>query len=253
MEAKNYSFVGAGVPYMRPYGATGAWVDRGNASQLNLSVEENEITQPNYRGGGGNRDVTRRPSSVGISLTLTDMSPQNFELGTRGTLTEVSAGTVTGEEHTAYVGAPTPLDYLPDISDTQASVTVTLDPGGTAQALTEGTDYRVTKSSIVPIEGGAISDGDTIGVDYTKDAQAIVEALMIAASEIELFLDGLNDAKSGDPVTVHIKRAKFGAASELAFISDEYGNLQLEGDVLAADNVAAGESPFYTIKMKTAA
>ncbi len=181
-----------------------------------------------------------------MTLTLTDWSPENLELATRGTKTAVSAGTVTGEQHTAYVDAPIPLDYLPDISDTAATVTVTLDPGGTATTLTEGTDYRVTKTSIIPLEGGAVTDGDTIEVDYTKRKSAIVEALMVEATELEGRFDGRNDA-NGEPFTVHVKKVTFGAASSLGFITEEYGSLELTGDIVAADNVPDGESPFYTI------
>lgn len=252
-EARNESYVGAGIPYMRPYGSAAAWIDRGNASQVSIQVEENEITLPNYRGGGGNRDVTRRPSSVSATITLTDWSAANLELATRGTRTDVSAGTVTGETHTAYPGAPVFLDYLPDVSDTAATLTVTLDPGGTATVLTEGTDYRVTKSAIVPIQGGAVTEGATLEVDYTKSKSAIIQALMTSSAELEMFFDGLNDAKNGDPVTVHIKRIKFGAAGELAFVADEYGNLELTGDIVAADNVATDESPFYTVAKRVGA
>lgn len=248
--AQNRSFVGSGILYMRPYGVTGnEWADKGNSSQVNISVEENEITLQNFRGGGGNRDVTRRPSAVTVAVTLTDWSPENLELATRGTKTDVSAGTVTGERHTAYLDAPTPLDFLPDVTDTAASVTVTQDPDGTATTLTEGTDYTVTKTAIRPLTGGAISDGDTIDVDYTKSASAIIQALQVEATELEAWLDGRNDS-NGDPITCHIKRLKFGAAGELGLITDEYGQLELTGDIVAADNVAAGESPFFEISTK---
>lgn len=246
MATKNYSYIGSGILHLRKKGAAEGFRDVGNVSQLQIDAEENERTLTNFRGGGGNYDADRQLSAVTASITMHDFSPENLELALRGTVTEVSSGDVTGEEHTVYVGAFTPLDHIPDFS---ASHTVTLDPGGTATSLTEGTDYELTQTGIRPLEGGQVSDGDTVGVDYTKSQSAIVHSLMGSAPELEAYFEGLNDAQNM-PVRPHLKRIKMGVPSGLGFITDDFASLEVTADVLADQQAASGTSPFFDINMQ---
>ena len=251
MTVKNYSFIGAGLFHIRKKGAAEGFRDTGNVSQVEVSAQEDEKTLQNYRGGGGNYDSNRQVSSVTAQFTFTDFSPENFELATRGTITSVAAGTVTSEEHTVYAGAMTPLDFVPDFSDAANTVTVTIDPSGAATPAVQGTDYELTTVGIKPITGGGISDGDTIGVDYTKLASAIVSALMTSSQEYEGYLEGVNDAKSGSPVAPHFKRMKFGVPQNIAFIGSDYGSLQVTADILYDSAAASGTSPFFDVNMAT--
>ncbi|WP_435102362.1 hypothetical protein [Arhodomonas sp. AD133] len=250
MTAKNYSMIGTGVVHVRKRAANEGFRDVGNVSALNISAEEEERTLRNYRGGGGNYAADRQVSGVTAEITLHDFSPENWEMALRGTVTEVSAGSVTGEEHTVYVGAMTPLDYVPDWSDTANTLTVTKDPGGTATVLTEGTDYETTPTGIRPLEGGAVQDGDTVGVDYDKHKSAIIHALMGASPELEIYFEGLNDAQGGMPVRPHLKRVKLGVPSDLGFISEDFASMSITADVLYANDAAAGTSPFFDINMQ---
>lgn len=245
MATKNYSYIGSGILYIKKKGASEGREDVGNVSNLQIDTEENERTLTNYRGGGGNYDADRQLSSVTASITMHDFSPENLELALRGTITEVSSGDVTSEEHTVYVGAFTPLDHIPDFSQ---SHTVTLDPGGTATTLTEGTDYELTETGIRPLEGGAVTDGDTVGVDYTKRKSAIVHSLMGAASELDAFFEGLNDAQNM-PVNVHLKRIKMGVPSGLGFITDDFASLEVTADVLADQQAEPGTSAFFDVDL----
>ncbi len=248
-EVTNYSFIGSGKVNVRRRGVSAGFRDVGNCTAASVAMEEEQQTLPNFRGGGGNYDAHRQVSGVTFSLTLSDFSPENFELATRGTVTEVSSGSATSEEHTVYLGCLTPLDFLPDLSDTANTLTVTQDPGGTATEMTQGTDYEVTKTGIIPIDGGALSDGDTVGVDYDKRKASTIHALMESARDYEIFIEGLNDAQNGLPVAPHIKRGKFGVPGELAFLGNEYGSMELSGDALVDDQAEADTSPFFDINM----
>ena len=140
----------------------------------------------------------------------------------------------------------TPLDYIPDFTDSANTVTVTIDPNGTATAAVDGTDYELTDQGIRPLTSGGISDGDVIGVDYTKKAQSIVEALMTSAQEYEGYFEGRNDAKNGKAMWLVLHRIKFGAPQNVALIGSDYGSLQVTADVLYdSAAVAAGKSPYF--------
>ncbi len=250
MTAKNYAFIGSGILHIKAKGAAEGFRDVGNVSQLEINAEEEERTQRNYRGGGGNYAADRQVSSVTAAITMHDFSPENLELALRGSITDVSVGTVTGETHTAYVDAMTPLDFVPDWSDKSNTLTVTLDPSGTPTTLTEGTDFEVTPTGIKPLQGGAVSDGDTIEVDYTKSAAAIVHALMGSATELEAYFEGLNDAQSGLKARPYLKRVKMGVPSGIGFITEDFGSLSVTADVLADTAAGAGTSPFFDLNME---
>lgn len=180
---------------------------------------------------------------MGVNLTLLDLSPENLAIALRGTASEdVSAATVTDEAHTAYAGALIPLDFLPDTSQT---VTVVINPGATPTSTTQDTDWTLTRAGITIIEGGAITDGSTIGVSYTKALQSMVEAMTESATEFELIFDGLNEAQSGKAVTVRVHRLKFSPAQGLNLIGDEFAELALEGTALIDTSITGSNLSKY--------
>jgi len=241
-------YIGSGILYLGKKGS--GLSDRGNVSQLELSTTEDKKTQQNFRGGGGNYDATSQITDVTVNITFNDFTPENLELTLRGTITDVAAGTVTSEEHTVYTDAMTPLDYIPDFTDAANTVTVTIDPAGTATPAVQGTDYDLTDQGIKPISGGGISDGDTIGVDYTKLASTIVEALMTSAQEYEGYFEGRNDAQNGKAMGLRLNRIKFGAPQNVSLIGADYGSLQVQADVLYDSvAVAAGKTPYFEMSM----
>lgn len=239
MAYQELSYIGRGVPYLGPYGG-GQKRDIGNCSSLNIGFEEEKVTQPNYRaGGGGAANSQSRVSNMTCSMTLVDFTEENLALATFGEASAVTAGAVTDESHTAYVEGLVRLDNIPD------KTTVVVTDGTGTTTYVEDTDYRVVGAGIVPISGGAISDEATILVDYDKVAGSVVQALVKSSQEYTLTLDGLNDAQSGKPVVVDLHRVKFSPASELGFITDEFGAIEVTGEVLADPNITGtGLSPY---------
>ena len=64
----------------------------------------------------------------------------------------------------------------------------------------------------------------------------------------------MNEAATGRTVTVTVHKAKIGAAQGLGFIGDEFGALEITGEVLIDTSiVTAGLSQFFKIEMDTAA
>lgn len=251
MALANYSYIGKGPVYGRDRNATEGALPFGNCSNLNFAVETSEITQPDYtQAGGGLANKIDRIDSVNVNLTMLDLAPRNMAIALRGTTTELAGGvTVTGETHTANPNALIAFDFLPDASQT---ITVTLDPGGSATTLSEGQDYTVTRAGIVIAESGTVTGGETIGVDYTKAAQSIIEAMTESAAEFELIFDGLNEAQSGKAVSVKVHRLKFAPTTGLDLIGDEFAELQLEGTALL-DTAITGNNLSQYFKVLTEA
>lgn len=250
MARTNYSFVGKGSAYLRNRDKAEGLMRVGNVSALEFAVETNKISQPDYENsGGGEANSIDRITAVNANMTALELSGRTLAIALRGTASDVAGGsTVTAERHTAYKGALIAFDELPDISDPGATITVTQDPAGTPTVMTLDTDYTVTRAGVIPTTTGAIVDGDTVDVAYTKAPQVIVEALTESAQEFELLFNGLNEAASGRAVMVRIYRIKFSPTSGLGVIGDEFAELPMEGTCLADPAiVATGLSKYFRV------
>lgn len=227
------SYIGKGPIYLKRKGAAAGRLPIGNASKLELSIAEEKKPLKDYvNAGGGNKDLVSRISDVSGSITVHDLSPANLAIALRGTSASVAASSVTDESHTAYHGALVAFNDLPDpdqpIVVTNEAATVTY---------VKDTDYTVTRAGIVILASGTIADASTIKVDYTKNPAVVVQALTESGLEYELVFDGLNEADSGNPVIVSLHRIKFGPASGLGLIGDEFAGLEMSLEVLSDDTV----------------
>ncbi len=115
--------------------------------------------------GGGTYNQVRRISKVEMSIAMHDLSPDNFARALFGAANTVAASTVTDEEVTAYVDAFIPFAKIPS-----GSIVVTHTSG--TPTYTANTDYVVRPGGIfIPATGSAITDGQSIKVDYAYAAQ----------------------------------------------------------------------------------
>lgn len=244
---KEMSFIGKGVIYLQPidssYAPTGAAMNIGNCSTLENSFDEEKQEQPNYMTpGGGNANVVSKISSFSGSLTMHDYTPQNLAYALRGTVTSVTSGAVADEAQPSF-GVDGELIKVDFPIDHTAAVTAKL---ANDTALSEGVDFNVTSTGIVVIGAGAI-DAAGVKISYTKAAGAIMEALVSSGQEFRMIFDGLNEAKSGDPVSIVYHRVKFSPASGLSFIGSEFGEIPLSFDVVADPTKVGGLSQYMTI------
>lgn len=243
MANKTYSYIGKGKIRLKARGASAGLQRVGNCSSLNFNVETNSISQPDYENaGGGEANSVDRISTVGMSMTMLELRPQNLQVALRASLRAIVAGAVNDERHVAYVDSLIPFADLPDPDQT---ITVTQDPDGTPVVMVADTDYEVTGAGIVVLEGGSLSDSDEIAVDYTKLAGDVIEAMTGSGLEYELHFDGLNEAESGAAVAVRVWRGKFSPTTGLDLIGDEYASLPLEGSVLSDNTITGAEISRY--------
>ena len=243
MALQTYSYLGKGKIYLRSTSGGGA-MPIGNCSALNLSVETNSVSQPNYQvAGGGVANELQRVASVSLAMTMLEFRPKNLQIALRGTIAAVTAAAVADERHEAYADGLVAFDHVPDKGET---ITVTLDPDGTPEVLTLNTDYQIAGAGIVMLDSENYLDGDEIGVAYTKVAGDVIEAMTGSGDEYELIFDGLNEAETDKAVIIRVYRVKWSPTSGLGFIGDDFGELPLEGSVLVdSTKVGAGISQYF--------
>lgn len=286
----DYSYIGVGKLYARVKDSAAPLAFVGNASALRISITEATKALKDYtNAGGGNYNELRRIESMQFSMTVHDLSAENFARAVFGDTNTVAAGSVTDENVGAsYAGGISPTDYPIDTAQTvtvehaqtgaaaranstayslgdyytpatpngyvykctTAGTSAGTPPsfgttvGGTTvdgtatftnvgkQTLVVTTDYEVSAGGITLTASPAFYDGESLLVTYTKDAGNSIEALLNSAQEYEFFFDGLNDARSGKAVLVHLFRVKLGATDGLDLIGEDYYAGTQAGEVL---------------------
>lgn len=228
------SFVGEGIIYARRYQSQDALLDIGNCDTFNISYTVNRTTLPNFRGGGGNRNVRNPITDVAATVGMYDITATNLARVTRSTITAVAAGVITAEALACegVQGELIPFKHLPDLT-----APVTLVTAGDAE-LDAGTDYILSPHGVLVTGSSAITAAG-IKATYTKLKASAVQMLAGSEQEFELFIAGLNDAQSGEPFALRPRRVKFGVVSELPVFGAEYMRLEGPAELLADDLVTA--------------
>lgn len=243
---KEASYIGVGAVYLEPRSISSGLLTIGNNSKLETKFDEEKKELPNYMTpGGGNANVVSKITNFTGSMLIYDYTPENLAKGLRASVTAVVAGAVTDEVHgcAGVDGELIPFDYPID-----HDVTIVVKTAADG-ALVAGTDYNVTSTGIIVIGGGSI-DATGIKASYTKAAGAIIEAMIASGEEFRLVFDGVNDAQSGKPVSVIFHRVKFSPTSGLNFLSQDFGEIPLEFDVLSDPEITgAGLSKYMRIAM----
>ena len=234
--ATNEHFIPSGILYVNGR-------DVGNASDIVVSVEEEEKSVPNFRGGGGNAASTSRISAVSFSATLYNFSAENMALALRADTSSVAATPVSDES----IAAGATLDRLVKTAkmiDTSVAPVVTTDPSGTTYV--EDTDYTVTSAGIIPLSTGSITASEDLLISYTPAASTKVEALTQAGSEFEIVIQGLNE-ETNKPFRFIGYKWKPSPTSGLSLISDDYSSFPVEGEmILDTTKSGAGISQYFT-------
>ncbi len=236
------SFIGKGIIFLGPYADNAKRRDIGQVSQLSLQITEDVKELQDFRAaGGGKANVLRRVSGVECSISMADYDADNLALAVFGGTSAVTAGSISGELHTAYEGGL--VRTLKNIDTTQ-TVAVTDNPGGIAK-----TGFAVTAGGITIDVGGDITDGMAIDIAYTSLAGNLIESLTQTGQEFKLTFVGLNEAQSGTPVVVDLHRVKFGPTQGMDFIGDEFTQIELTGEVLKDSAITtAGLSQFFKVE-----
>ena len=250
---RNRSFIGGGKIWIREKNSnTPQMYAFGNADSFSFAINEDKKTQRNYTTpGGGNIASQSAITDVTASVNALSFQPRTLALALRSLVKTIASAAVVGETHKVYKDALEPLLMIPDQGETivvksQDDVTTYL----------PNVDYVIEHGGIYIPEASAITDSDTnndgvnVKVDYTSSESYTIEAITQAAIEYELFFNGFNDADNGKPTTVKCHSVKFSPSQALELISEDFGALPMEFEVLADDSiVAADESKYFKITM----
>lgn len=233
IQAGDFSYLGVGKVYIREYGAQAPMLHIGNVSAVDLGVTTDTKEQRDYTTvGGGTVAEVHRISGVELSVTLHDLDKGNISRAFLGTASSVAAGTVTNEAVVAYVGGLIPLMH--PVDTTQAATVV-----NGATTYVAGDDYELSSGGIIILSGGDIDDGDTLSVTYKRLAHDNIEAITDNAKEYEIYFEGMNEAKDGRPVNVHIYRTKLSPTDKLSLINDDFASFTVKSKLLR-DNSKSG-------------
>ncbi len=237
------AFLGVGKQYIEDLDNPKGLIFIGNCSSLNYQAEVQTIEDPDYTTPGGGLDASvQRISALNITYNARHFKAENMARALFGIATDVASGTVTGEEHVAYPGA---LILLANPGAT--SVVVKNEAGTTTYVL--DTDYTLDSAGFPVIkEGGAITAGSTIQVDYSYAKHATIQALVASGKRFRHVFVGLNEARSGKPVVIECFRVNHSPAS-LSFIGNEFSGMEFTAKVEKdATKVGTGLSQYMIIK-----
>ena len=244
----DYSYLGSGKIYIREFGAAAAMREIGNCSALSFSPQTNTLSLPDHtKPGGGTRNRVDRVGDVEFSLTFHDFEGANFADFLRGTVTEVTAGSITAEQVVAYKGGFIPLARA-------ATAIASVEPVGGGTAYDVGDDYVlqdgglfIPSTSSIP---APVSGAPNIEVDYSHGAVQVTQAFVGSAKQYELLFAGLNEARSGKRVRVRAHKVSGGVLQELALLGEQYGAGTVSGALLADTGKGVGLSQYFTIEIE---
>ena len=240
--AREICFLGSGTIYAKQYGAAAArYRPIGNASQLQLAIEENQLRLNDFQNpGGGVACIVSRITQLTANVTAHNINGENLALAFFGSASSIPTAAVVDESQQAFLDSLVPLE---NVGPTSVVVT----DSGAATTYDEGTDYTVKPGGIFIPEDSTIADDSAILVDYSHPDYQRVGALTDSAPELSLVFDGLNEADEGRPVRITLHRVKFSPAASTDIIGEDFAGLQLPAELLSDPlRTGTGESKFFT-------
>ena len=232
MSTVQENYIGSGIIYLNGR-------DVGNVTAASFSIEQEEKTKANRRGGGGNIASLTRISAVKLALTMDSFVNDNLAIALRGKVDVEASVAISAELVTAVAGG---LCQTAKMIDTSQPFNVT---DNADAPLAEGTDYEISAAGIIATDGGAITDGETIKVTYQSKAASALEAMVNSGEEFKFVLSGLND-HNGKESIVTAYRFKPSPTTGLELLGEEYAEFQIEGELLSDTTiVATGKSQFF--------
>lgn len=244
MNTTYYPYLGSGTLYAREAGTPAGLIAIGNTSKLDFKVEEDKKTLPDYtKPGGGTYASVSRIKAVTAEFTVHDLNKTNVARAVFGSEATVAGAAVIDEVIVVYKGAIAKLNH-----PNPTAVVLTNSAGAVTYAV--NVDYEVRAGGIYIIDTGAITDGQSLKVDYTFATYSKVEALTTGAKTLELFFEGLNEANNGLPVLIDVYRLQLSPAKALALLGDDFSELQMEGEVLKdTSKTGVGISQYFRARM----
>jgi hypothetical protein len=254
MPVTEKSFLGIATVWVRPYGSKLARRAVGNVTKAVLKENISQIKEPDFRraGGGTNRRVDR-VESVALSMTWMSWEAANVALAIGGTASDVVANAaIVDEVAVGFRGSLVRLAHPP------TAIAAVKNSAGSSTYV-PGTDYQVTAAGLLIPDGSAIVDpvvtngvpAANLKVSYSSPAYSRIEAATKTSTELEVLIEGLNEADSLKPVLIDAWRVSLPPAAELALLGTAMGELTFEAELLKDSTQPLGKSPFFRVDAVT--
>lgn len=198
------------------------WVGNAPTLQLQMSTE-NATMMESYSGNRNQIGDLDLGKTATVNMTLTDWTPENLALGFYGEQVDLPTDTVTDE------ALPTSI-VAGDVIRLDSNFVSDVVLEANATPLVEGTDYRIESAAAGLIEFLA-DQADPVTADYSAAAANAVTMFTTRPQERWLLLDGIN-TDNNEPVVLELYRVKFRPFGDTNLITNEYGELTLEGSAL---------------------
>lgn len=253
--SRNRSFIGGGKIWIQQLSTDGTVHPAyafGNADSFSFAIGEDKKTQRNYQQpGGGNIASQSAITDVTATVNALSFQPGTLALALRSLVKSIAGAAVVGETRKVFKNGFTPLLHLPDLTKTMV-----VKSSDDLTTYTKGTDYVVDRSGLYIPEGSAItaSDATNVGVDVKVDYESAdsfeIQPITQSAIEYRLIFDGFNDADNGKATLVTCHKIKFSPTQALDLISEDFGALPINFEILADDTITAtDESKYFSVKM----
>ncbi len=244
----NNILLGRGKIYFDRFDATGARTGElflGNCPTFEITPTSEDIKKYSSADKAADliaSDVLR--TTLALRIVGDEFSKENLAMalfGDTSTLSQ-SGSTVTNE---AIANVLQGL-YYPLSKRQVSSVTVTGSGGSPIYVVDD--DYKVdaVTGRIYIVEGGAITDGSDIEVDFTYATIALPTIRGMNQTSVKGYLRFIGDPARGPKYECEIWRASVRADGAIGFISDEYSSFTLTGDI-ESDAVNHPNEPHYRL------
>lgn len=229
----NNILLGRGKIYFDRFDANGARTGElflGNCPTFEITPTSEDIKK--YSSADKSADLIASDvlrTTLAIRIVGDEFSKENLAMalfGDTATLAQTGS-TVTAEEIASVLQGR----YYA-LANRQVSLVTMTGTGGTPTYV-ENDDYKVdaVTGRIYIVEGGAITDGTDIEVDYTYGTIDLPTVRGMNQTSVKGYIRFIADPARGPKYECEIWRASIRADGAIGFISDEYASFTLAGDI----------------------
>lgn len=245
--------LGRGKVYFDRFDSTGAKTGErylGNCTAFEISGSAEKIEKYSSSSAAAQllkSDVLR--TKLSLRIVGDEISPENLAMalfGDKSSLTQTASSAAAEPIAGVLQGYYYALAYR-EVSN------VVVEPSGGGTPFVVGTDYEVdaTTGRIYIIPGGGIADDDDIEVDYDYDDLDLPAVIGMTHSAIKGFIRFIGDPASGPILECQVWRASVAVDGAIGFLSDEYANMTLTGEVESDSTVHPSNPHYQIIKLGT--